>query len=231
MIDPDRRKRVLASLRNMEVFSVEHIVQRYRVKLGAQWIEGRERPGKVVLSPTGDSLKIYLKHQYLANEKNPYELTEQLAQWTGIHEREKGEGLVHMILTEENPNTISSILDHKGVPSKFDDDETDNSWLNSQRRSLVNPGVPHYETKTFCVITAESLLNMFGDGVGDNSDDEGGGAGFGREGDFGENPWAGRSGFRLVSESRAGGNWKRLPLNEPDFDEELEYQGQLFVSA
>jgi hypothetical protein len=72
---------------------------------------------------------------------------------------------------------------------------------------------------------------MFGDGVGDDSDDEGGGARFGREGDFGENPWAGRSGFRLVSGSSAGGNRKRLPPNEPDFDEELEYQGQLFVSA
>ncbi|MBE3042388.1 hypothetical protein IMZ48_07370 [Candidatus Bathyarchaeota archaeon] len=40
----------------------------------------------VVLSPTDDAFKIYLKDGYLEQERNPYQLMGQLAEWSGINE-------------------------------------------------------------------------------------------------------------------------------------------------
>jgi hypothetical protein len=80
------------------------------VKLGNKEVEGRQRPENVVLSPEEEGLKIYLKDQYLELERNPCKLVEKLASFTGIDERKKGHYLLHVVLTESNPNRILVIL-------------------------------------------------------------------------------------------------------------------------
>lgn len=209
----------------MEVFSAEHIVQCYRIKLGSGYVNGRERPGKIVLSPTGDAFKIYLKDGYLQQEKNPYELVEQLAEWTGIHEYNHGVWLLHIILTEDSASRIASILDERGVPSKFDDEDTDDGWLKKKRHRQVNP-VPHVGTSGFCVITAERFVNMFGL-VGDFYDEDQGTAPL--SGGDGANPWANLSGFRLVAGS-PNARWGFLGPPQPEYNEVLDFNGQKFVS-
>lgn len=56
------------------------------VKLSSGFVDGRERQSMVVLSPTDDAFKIYLKDGYLEQERNPYQLMGQLAEWSGINE-------------------------------------------------------------------------------------------------------------------------------------------------
>jgi hypothetical protein len=166
-------------------------VQGYKVEVDGRWVEGRERPGKVVLTPTDDTLNIYLERDYLP-KSNPYELTEQLELLTGIHERQSGDFLLHIVLTEQDLNTIAEIFDHNGVPSKFDDDEdVENSWLHAQEPRGTAPGVPKYEAEPFRVFTPQSMYNMFGNNLGYGSEDEdgAGGAGSAGRGDgIGENP-------------------------------------------
>lgn len=230
LIDPGKRKRILAFLRNMQVYSAEYIVQRYRVKLGGQWVEGRQRPGHVVLTPTDDTLNIYLKRHYLPNT-NPYELVEQLAQLTGIHERKDGRYFLNAIFSEQNLDTISIVFDHFGIPSKFDDDEdVDNSWLQNQRQQPINPGVSHHRTESLRVITAQGISNMFGNNAGYASeDDQRGTTMAGESGGLGRNPWQGRSGFRIVTGLNEHNNRPCAPTALPEVDENLESRGQLYV--
>ncbi|KAK3323250.1 hypothetical protein B0T19DRAFT_462713 [Cercophora scortea] len=247
VMDPGRRKRVLGLLRNIQIFVAKNIVQGYRVQLEGAWIEGRERPGNVVLAPSEDGsiLPIYVKHKYLSPSSTPFELVEQLAQLTGIHEREEGKWLLHMILTEQDLAKISAILEDKGVPEKFDDDddddeeaEADSKWRNklAQRRSAAATRPQLYQVLPpggsdgrFFILTAQNLLRMFGGDATYDSDDEGAGVQDGVRG-VGNNPWAGRSGFRLVSASSFRNNRRHMPPREPDFDEDRESKGQLFFS-
>lgn len=195
-------------------------MQGYRVKLGSNFVEGRERPGKVVLSPGGDSFKIYLKEKYLEQEKNPYELVEQLAEWTGIKEYKDGPWLLHIILTEHSHDRIASILDERGVPSKFDEEETDDSWLNKKAKK-TEVRAPKSRAEGFAVITAENLASMLG-----WTADEGRNA---HQANVGPNPWADVTGFRLVGGSAHRKTGMSAPP-EPEYDAALEFEGQLFVS-
>jgi hypothetical protein len=236
MIDPDRRRGVLTMLRNIEVFCAQFIVQRYRVKLGSDWIEGREREGNVVLTPSASSLQIHLKEGYLEKIRNPDELVKQLAELTGINERQNGQWLLHMILTEPDLNRISEIFDRMGVPSNFDDDgEVDNSWLKHPKYRMGTKTVPKPESSRLPISTAQSLHNMFGNS-GYESEGEGGAGTPGIPGTGGsdkgpnKSPWAGRSGVRMVTGASSGGNRQQLAPQEPFVDEHLESLGQLFVS-
>jgi hypothetical protein len=74
----------LRAIQNFEVFTAEHIIQRYFVKIGNKEFEGRQTPGNVVLSPEEDSIKIYLREQYLELERNPSELVDKLGFFTRI---------------------------------------------------------------------------------------------------------------------------------------------------
>jgi len=113
----------LRAIQNFEVFTAEHIIQRYFVKIGNKEFEGRQTPGNVVLSPEEDSIKIYLREQYLELERNPSELVDKLGFFTRIGERKDGHYLLLIVLTESNPNRILDILAQHGIPTSYPDDD------------------------------------------------------------------------------------------------------------
>lgn len=108
------------------------------VKLGNKEVEGRQRPGNVVLSPEEEGRKIYLKDQYLELERNPCD------------ERKNGHYLLHVVLTESNPTRILVILASHGVPTSYpDDDGEEEEWLSANRvprmpfPEMFGMGLPH----------------------------------------------------------------------------------------
>lgn len=64
---------------------------------------------------------------------------------------------------------------------------------------------------------------MFGYSAGHESEDEEGGQG------VGENPWKGKLGFRIVTGSNTRHSQHHIPPLEPNIDEKLEFERQLFV--
>jgi hypothetical protein len=234
-IDRKRRKQVLRALQNTEVFTAERIVQRYLVKLGKKEVEGRQRPGNVVLTPEEESLKIYLKDQYLELERNPWELVEKLASFTGINNRKNGHYLLHVVLTESNPNRTLAILADHGVPMSYpDDDGAEEEWLSANRAPRMSiPGMfggelPHqYATETLAIISSNNARG--GDSDEDDSDLDGldmCSTSF-LNGLMGDNPFG--PGFKIVAANNrqgqaAGVGWGAV-------DEDLEFAGENHVST
>lgn len=161
----------MRALRNTEVFTAERIVQRYLVKFNKKEVEGRRRPGKVVLSPEDESLKIYLKEQYLEVERNPCELVEKLASFTGIDERKQGHYLLNIVLTEPNPNRILEIFVEYSVPNSYPDDNgEEDEWLTADRvarmemHGLSGDKLPHqYATGGLTIISSNNIRGRDGD--------------------------------------------------------------------
>jgi len=228
-------------LRNIEVHYAEYIVQTYRVKIGSTWVHGRERSGNVVLTPSENSLQIFLKKNYLEDFHSPAELSKQLAELTSINERHNGLHLLHIVLTEPDLNRLADIFDQEGVPSNFDDDEeVDDSWLKHPKYRMGTQNVPKPESGRLPgVTTAQGLHNMFGDADSETDEDEegpgvpranGAGSAAGSANGPSRSPWAGRSGVRMFTGAGARGPRQHAPPQAPIFDEELESRGQLFVS-
>jgi hypothetical protein len=225
----------LRALQNTEVFTAERIVQRYLVKLGNKEVEGRQRPGNVVLSPEEESLKIYLKDQYLELERNPCELVEKLASFTGINERKNRHYLLHVVLTESNPNRILAILTSYGVPTLYpDDDSEEEEWLSANRvprmpsPRMSGEGLPHqYTTETLTIISSNNARR--GDGDGDDSDLDGLDASCAPflDGLMGDTPFG--PGFKIFAvnnrHSQAAG------MGGDVIDEDLEFAGENHVGT
>jgi hypothetical protein len=225
----------LRALQNTEVFTAEQIVQRYLVKLGNKEAEGRQQSGNVVLSPEEESLKIYLKDQYLELERNPCELVEKLASFTGIDERNKRHYLLHVVLTESKPNRISAILRTYGVPALSpDNDGEEEEWLSANRvprmpfPGMSGEGLPHqYATETLTIISSNNARRC--DSDGDDSDPDGLDASYAPflDGLMGDTPF--EPGFKIFAVnnrySQAAG------MGGDAIDEDLEFAGENHVST
>lgn len=203
----------------MSVYTAERIVQRSIVKVGTEDVEGREQPGSVVLSADEESLKIFVKEQYLERERNPCELVQKLAFFTGINERKNGYWLLQVVLTEPSPSRISDVLADQGVPMWHPEDGDEVApWLDPNR-----PRMPHdlssllggfqQFNQAFTVIS--SMSGAFGNG-GD-SDDSLDPDDF--DLDFGDSPFG--AGFRVYSPGAVGGGGEK--------DEPLAFLGEQFV--
>ena len=223
-IDRGRRKRILTALRNTEIYTAEHIVQRYLVTIGNKEVEGRQQPGSVVLSPEEDGCKIYLKEKYLEQERNPWELVQKLASFASIDNRKVY--LLHVILTESNPNRIQAVLATEGVPMSYpDDDEGEADWLSARTRNMASAdnagaGLPGhmFGTETLTIITSANA-NLV-DGNWDDLDPDGLGAG---GPSLGDSPFG--AGFKIVS---SNGRYGQKGGGDV-VDEELEFAGENFV--
>jgi hypothetical protein len=225
----------LRGLQNTEVFTAERIVQRYLVKFSNKEVEGRQRPGNVVLSPEEESLKIYLKDQYLELERNPCELVEKLASFTGIDERKNGNYLLNVVLTESNPNRILAILASHGVPTSYPDDNgEEDEWLSADRVArmampgMLGEGLPHqYATECLTIISSNNIRRH--DGDGDDSDLDGldpSSASF-LDDLMSDNPFG--PGFKIVAaNNRLNG---AAGMGGDAMDEELEFAGENHVST
>lgn len=227
----------MKALQNTEIFTAERIVQRYLVKMGDKEVEGRQQPGNVVLSPEEESLKIYLKDQYLEVERNPCELVEKLASFTSIGERKNGNWLLHVVLTESNPTRILAILASYGIPNSYpEDDGEEEEWLNASRTPRMpfprfgEGGLPHQYASTECLTIISSNNARILDGNGDDSDQDAldSSAGPPRVDNLmGDNPFG--PGFRIVAVK----NKQTGPagMEGDDFDEDLEFAGENHVST
>jgi hypothetical protein len=225
----------LRALQNTEVFTAERIVQRYLVKLGNKEVEGRQRPGNVVLSPEEESLKIYLKDQYLELERNPCELVEKLASFTGIDERKNGNYLLQVVLTESNPNRILAILASHGIPTLYpNDDGEEEEWLGANRvprmpfPGMFEGGLPHqYATETLTIISSNNARR--GDDDGDDSYLDGLDASSDPFLDFlmGDNLFG--PGFKIVAANNRHG--QGAIMGGDAIDEDLEFAGENHVST
>ena len=209
-------------------------MQRYLVKLGDKEVEGRQRPGNVVLSPEEESLKIYLKDQYLELERNPCELVEKLASFTGIDERKDGHWLLHVVLTELNPTRLLMILADHGVPTSYPDDDGEEEWLGANRvprmpfPGMFSAGLPHqYVTETLTIISSNNARR--GDGDEDDSELDGPDASYSSlfDGLMGDNPFG--PGFKIVAANDRR-NQAGIMRGE-SIDEDLEFAGENHVST
>jgi hypothetical protein len=212
----------------MEVFTAERIVQRYLVNIDGKDVEGRQLPGNVVLSPEEESIKIYLKDQYLELEGNLCELSEKLASYTGIDDRKNGLYLLHIVLTTSNPARISAILEHYGIPLSYPEDDGDDEWLNAPRMSvpaMFDGSLPQFGTESFTVISSRNLIN------GVNGEDQeiaamGNGANPFLDGLTGDSPFG--PGFKIVA---APNGFGRSGMPGDGVDDELEFIGENHVSS
>lgn len=217
----------MKALQQIEVFAAERIIQRYLVNIGGQDVEGRQLPGSVVLSPEEESMKIYLKDQYLELEGNPHELSEKLGSYTGIDERKNGLYLLHIVLTTANPASISAILDHYGIPLSYPEDDGNDEWLNAPRMpvpAMLDGSLPQFATESFTVISNRNP--MFNGANGE--DQEMGGmeneANPFLDGLMGDSPFG--PGFKIVASNGFG----RRGMPGDGVDDELEFIGENHVS-
>jgi len=242
-VDPEHRKRTLRMLQNMEVYTATDIIQRWSVTINGREIEGRPSPGQVVLTPSENNLKIYLRQKYFERERNPTELVEKLKVVIGL--KQEWKYLLHIILTESNVDRILSILEDHGVPMSYPEDDGNQDWLVSpmRRRPSLDLSGDFFgsEMETFTVISSQTIANMLG-GVGAGSDAFGDDAGEGSSstvngttggsgdfGDFGEDSPFG-AGFRIVGPRRGPHHHAINDRGIGDaVDDELAFAGELFV--
>jgi hypothetical protein len=221
----------LRAIQNFEVFTAEHIIQRYFVQIGNKEVEGRQTPGNVVLSPEEDGIKIYLRDQYLELERNPSELVDKLGFFTGISERKNGHYLLLIVLTESNPNRILDILAQHGIPTSCpDDDGEGEEWLSDNRiprthfPGMLPGGLPHqYSTESFTIVSSRNA--RIGDSDESDSDMDGPG-GSSLDDLMGDSPFG--PGFRIVAINNR--NNQSLGMGGDSVDDELEFAGEKHVS-
>jgi hypothetical protein len=246
-VNKSKRKAVLRQLQNVQVYTAEKVVQRYTVKYQNMDFEGIEHPGFVVLAPDDETLKVYLKDGYFENERNPLELVEKLAAFTGIEQRlPNGIYLLHVVLTESSRNRIIKALADNGIPEFVDTGDDDEEWLNSARppgrfpgRSGQINGVPDtLESSHRRVFSTESLCIMSPSRIQAHANpedydpnrpmsDEFDDFNFGDDANSG-GPFGG--GFKIVAASRPKPGGDSETSHKP-FDEELAFQGQQVVRS
>jgi hypothetical protein len=204
-------------------------------------VEGRQRPGCVVLVQEDDILKIYLTKGYFEAERHPGELLGELSRFCGMDEQKDSKYLLLIVLTESNRDRIAAELDNHGVPGLLeegdgdDDDELNpsGSARNGKCRAggvgnSVNDldGVRGFSTETITIISSQSFGIGGFDEVRDDDEET-----LVDEGDF--TPTAGDDLAGNVFEFFALGSYRsgyaQNGVNDA-IDEELAFQGELQVS-
>jgi hypothetical protein len=236
-----KRRKVLTQLRNLEVYTAQKIVQRWIVNHYNAEVEGRQRPGCVVLVQEDDILKIYLTRGYLEAERYPGELVEKLASFCGMDDRKDSKYLLLIVLTESNHARIAAELDNHGVPGfleEGDGDEDDElnpsgSARNGKCRAggvgnSANDlgGARGFSTETITIISSQSFGMGGFDEVRDDDEETLVG-----EDDF--NPAVGDglagNGIEIFAFRSNRSGYAQNGVNDA-IDEELAFQGELQVS-
>lgn len=163
--------------------------------------------------------------------RNPCELVDKLAHFTGICERKYGHYLLQVVLTEPNPNIILEILAYHGIPTSYPDDDGEDEWLSENRvprmriPGMVPGGLPHqYGTESFTIISSRNA--RIGDSDENDSDLDGpGGSSSLLDGPMGDSPFG--AGFRIVAANSR--NKQGSGMGGDSVNEELEFAGENYV--